>query len=73
MFCFVFCFSNRVSLCGPVCPGTHYVVQADFELTEIACFCFPSAGIKSIPRYLVTILFLNTVENIFKYSFIVVF
>jgi hypothetical protein len=28
-FCFVlFCFRGRVSLYSPVCPGTHFIVQA---------------------------------------------
>jgi hypothetical protein len=29
---FVFVFRDRVSLCSPGCPGTHFVDQADLEL-----------------------------------------
>jgi hypothetical protein len=36
LFCFVFCFGlffrDRVSLCRPGCPGTHFVDQAGLEL-----------------------------------------
>jgi len=31
--CFVFFFLDRVSLCGPGCPGTHSVDQAHLQLT----------------------------------------
>jgi hypothetical protein len=32
-----FCvFRDRVSLCSPGCPGTHFVDQAGLELTEMA-------------------------------------
>ena len=30
LFCFV--FQDRVSLCSPDCPGTHFVDQAGLEL-----------------------------------------
>lgn len=33
--CFVCLFLDRVSLCNPNCPRTHFVDQADLELTEI--------------------------------------
>jgi hypothetical protein len=38
LFCFVFCFfcfvlfPDRVSLCSPGCPGTHFVDQAGLKL-----------------------------------------
>jgi hypothetical protein len=32
LFCFVFLFRDRVSLCSPGCPGTHSVDQAGLEL-----------------------------------------
>jgi hypothetical protein len=31
LFCFLF-FGDRVSLCSPGCPGTHFVDQAGLEL-----------------------------------------
>jgi hypothetical protein len=31
LFCF-FVFQDRVSLCSPGCPGTHFVDQAGLEL-----------------------------------------
>jgi hypothetical protein len=31
VFCFLF-FRDRVSLCSPSCPGTHFVDQAGLEL-----------------------------------------
>ena len=33
LFCFV--FRDRVSLCSPGCPGTHFVDQADLELKNL--------------------------------------
>jgi hypothetical protein len=36
LFCFVlFCFQDRVSLCSPGCPGTHFVDQAGLELRNL--------------------------------------
>jgi hypothetical protein len=33
LFCFVFfVFRDRVSLCSPGCPGTHFVDRAGLEL-----------------------------------------
>jgi hypothetical protein len=32
LFCFVFVFQDRVSLCSLGCPGTHFVDQAGLEL-----------------------------------------
>ena len=45
LFCFCFVFQDRVSLCNPDCPGTHFVDQAGFELTEICLPQPPDAGI----------------------------
>jgi hypothetical protein len=33
-FCCFFAFRDRVSLCSPGCPGTHYVDQAGLELRD---------------------------------------
>jgi hypothetical protein len=32
LFFVLFCFFDRVSLCSPGCPGTHFVDQAGLEL-----------------------------------------
>jgi hypothetical protein len=40
-FFFFFLSQNRVSLCSPGCPRTHYLDQTGLKLTE-------SAGIKSV-------------------------
>uniref|UniRef100_A0A8C8URS2 Uncharacterized protein n=1 Tax=Peromyscus maniculatus bairdii TaxID=230844 RepID=A0A8C8URS2_PERMB len=43
---------DKVSLCSfDACPGSRSVDQAGLELTEIACLCLPSAGIKGVPQY----------------------
>jgi hypothetical protein len=57
-FCFVlfFCggvgFQERVSLCNPGCPVTHFVDQAGLKLKKISCFCLPSFGIKDMHQHL---------------------
>ena len=51
MFLF-FVFRDRVSLYNsPGCSGTPSVDQAGLELTEIACLCLPSTGIKGLYHY----------------------
>jgi hypothetical protein len=35
LFCFFVFFRDRVSLCGPDCPGTHSVDQAGLELRNL--------------------------------------
>ena len=32
LFCFCFVFRDRVPLCSPGCPGTHFVEQAGLKL-----------------------------------------
>ena len=44
----LFCFLRQGN---PDCPGTHSVDQADFKLTEIACLCLLSAGIKGVHHH----------------------
>lgn len=45
-------FWDRVSLCILVWPGTHNVVQADFELTDPPAIAFQLLEIKAVPYYL---------------------
>jgi hypothetical protein len=35
-YCCILFFQDRVSLCSPDCPGTHFVDQAGLELTEFS-------------------------------------
>jgi hypothetical protein len=49
-FCFLFFFfQDRVSLCSPGCPGTHFVDQAGFELRNPPAFASssPVPGLKA--------------------------
>ena len=32
--CLFVCFQDRVSLCSPGCPGTHFVDQAELKLRD---------------------------------------
>lgn len=50
LFWVVVVFLDRVSLYSCVCPGTHYVKQADLELTEIT-----SAGKKGMHHHARTV------------------
>ena len=56
-FSFSFLFRDRVSLCnsGPV---TRSVDKAGLELTDIACLCLLSAGIKGLCHHCPAIIFL---------------
>jgi hypothetical protein len=42
LFCFV--FQDRVSLCSPGCPGTHFVDQADLKLRNLPASASASAS-----------------------------
>jgi hypothetical protein len=48
-FCFVlfFAFRDRVSLCSPGCPGTHFVGQAGLELRNLPAFASQVLGLKA--------------------------
>jgi hypothetical protein len=41
---------DRVSLCSPGCPGTHFVAHAGLELRYLP-LCFPSAGTKGVRHH----------------------
>jgi hypothetical protein len=46
-FCFFFLvFRDRVSLCSPGCPGTHFVEQAGFELRNLPASASWVLGLK---------------------------
>ena len=47
--CFV--FWDRVSLCSPGCPGTHFVDQAGLELRNPPASASQSAGIKGVHHH----------------------
>jgi hypothetical protein len=52
LFVFVFVFRDRVSLCSPGCPGTHFIDQTQ----KSACLCLPSARIKGMRHHCPAIL-----------------
>jgi hypothetical protein len=43
LFVCLFVFPDRVSLCSPACPKTHFVDQATLNLKSSPCLCLPSA------------------------------
>jgi hypothetical protein len=45
LFCFV--FRDRVSLCSPGCPGTHFVDQAGLELRNPPASASRVLGLKA--------------------------
>jgi hypothetical protein len=47
LFSFVFVFRDRVSLCNPVCPGTHSVDQAGLELRNPPASASQVLGLKA--------------------------
>jgi hypothetical protein len=44
---FLFCFGDRVSLCSPGCPGTHFVDQAGLELRNPPASASRVLGLKA--------------------------
>jgi hypothetical protein len=47
LFCFVLlCFRDRVSLCSPGCPGTHFVDQPGLELRNTPASASQVLGLK---------------------------
>jgi hypothetical protein len=46
-FVFVFVFRDRVSLCSPGCPGTHFVDQAGLELRNPPASASRVLGLKA--------------------------
>ena len=53
LFCFglvwFLVFRDRVSLCSPGCPGTHFVDQAGFELRNLPASASQVLGLKCEP------------------------
>jgi hypothetical protein len=49
LFCFVFVFWHRGSLCSPDCPGTHSVDQAGLELRNPPASASQILGLKGVP------------------------
>jgi hypothetical protein len=48
LFCFVLlCFPDRVSLCSPGCPGTHFVDQAGLKLRNLPASASQVLGLKA--------------------------
>ena len=47
VFVFLVVFRDRVSLCSPGCPGTHFVDQAGLELRNLPTSACRLLGLKS--------------------------
>jgi hypothetical protein len=47
LFCFLFVFGDRVSLCIPGCPGTHFVDQAGLKLRNPPASASQVLGLKT--------------------------
>jgi hypothetical protein len=47
VFVFFFVFRDRVSLCSPGCPGTHFVDQAGLELRNLPASASQVLGLKA--------------------------
>jgi hypothetical protein len=45
--CLFLFFQDRVSLCSPGCPGTHFVDQADLELRNLPASASQVLGLKA--------------------------
>ena len=64
LFCLFVCFRDRVSLCSPGCPGTHFVDQAGLELRNPPASASRVLGLKGcattpgFPQFLFSNLFL---------------
>jgi hypothetical protein len=61
-FVCLFVFQDRVSLCSPGCPGTHFVDQAGLELRNPPVSASPVLGLKvcaTTPGFLLLFLILN--------------
>jgi hypothetical protein len=46
-FCLFVCFQDRVSLCSPGCPGTHFVDQAGFKFRDPPASASQGLGLKA--------------------------
>jgi hypothetical protein len=46
-FLFLLVFRDRVSLCSPGCPGTHFVDQAGLELRNLPASASRVLGLKA--------------------------
>jgi hypothetical protein len=56
-FGLVFCFfQDRVSLCSPGCPGTHFVDQADLELRNPPASASQVLGLKVCATLIIFVL-----------------
>jgi hypothetical protein len=65
-FFVLFCFRDRVSLCSPGCPGTHFVDQAGLELRNLLASASQVLGLKACATTPGTFSILT--ENIFLFN-----
>ena len=68
LFFFFLFFQDRVSLCSPSCPGTHFADQASLKLRNLPSSASQVLGLKSCTNSaLFTILFF--LFSLFYFSF----
>jgi hypothetical protein len=72
LFCFVWLFRDRVSLCNPGCPGTHSVDQAGLELRNLPASASQVLGSKvcATTAWLFGFFVLGGGEGLNSYSFL---
>jgi hypothetical protein len=52
VFCCCFVSQDKVSMCSPECPTTHFVDQAGLELTRSTCLCLLNSATKGMHHHL---------------------
>jgi hypothetical protein len=65
----LFCFQDRVSLCSPACPGTHFVDQAGLKLRNPPASASPVLGLKAcatMPSLIFFFFFFNILQVLFS-------
>jgi hypothetical protein len=69
-FCFVGFFRDRVSLCNPGCPGTHFVDQDGLKLRNLPASASQVLGLKvcATTAWQMCVFFFNYLFIICKYT-----
>jgi hypothetical protein len=68
LFCFCF-FLDKVSLCSPGCPRTHFVDQAGFKLRNLPASASQVLGLKACTTTARLFLFKSSVTDLFNTIF----
>jgi hypothetical protein len=61
-------FRDRVSLCSPGCPGTHFIDQAGLELRNLPASASPVLGLKACATTPGWIFFFNWIFSLFTFQ-----